>query len=378
LPLATPVSFEAVSTFGGAARRYTRQRLYDDEDARQHTARGTARVRVPRARRGVDGDAATAFADDPYAEAGYKPLEHTDAEIDQFRADLTSDTFRRLIDRRRHADARRLPAAPTRAVRAVYQRRAAILEAMAASTNAHASLFSLDYAAAVPDEFVREFTSTTEIECVRATLAPALYVRDERARVHMHEMTWRRALADAGCVFKRAETRVLRGHMRTLAPLPPAEDGWYTHERVESEHAHYDARAGVTRLRVLVFQIQTAAASTAADDGASLELRRDSDLGYYVRLVAHLVGNDTRAERARASVCRHEPVASAPVADEDDWNVLCFRSFALLRHDTATTAAGGGGNGDDEDDDDADDDIFGRARATRDDGDDQRRRRARE
>lgn len=271
---------DASYTFAGERREVTRQAVVGGADVTEDDG-------------GDDGDI------DAYAETQYKQIDETPAAIDQFRADVQSAQFRSFIEP--------LPASVDAARRAILQRRAAILAAMEASSLTQSSLFSLSYAACVPDEYVREFLDSTEVSCVCAALVPALLVRRERYRLHVEEQVWRRAMADAGAVFKRAETRTLKGHLRALTPLPPAEGGWYTHERVESVHAHCVDDS--TTLRVLVFQIHTSAAATAVDDGSTLDARRESDAGYYVRLVLHLVEQYEREEH----------------------NVVCFRSFAFAR-----------------------------------------------
>jgi len=344
--MSRPVSYRESYTFGGETREYTRQRLYRaddvDFDARMHdedvsasaaTATATAAT-GRRRRRNHGGRRATPTPPpagddsvDPYAEANYTPLDERPEVIAQFRADLASSTFRSMIERRRHGGGNgddgggddTAPAAATSSheasVRAARQRSAAILAAMTRAASGQHSLFSLAYASCVPERYLREFLASTEVSCVAATLVPALLVRDERLRYHLEEEHWRRAMADAGAIFKGGETRVLDGHLRTLAPLPPAEAGWYTTARAESEHAHHDAASNTTPMRVLTFQIATLAAATALDDGAALDARRDSDTGYYVRLVFHLVAS-----------------GDGGGADDDKHNVVCFRSFHFARH----------------------------------------------
>lgn len=289
----------------------TRQRLYrfddGDFDAQMYNDTQPSRRRGKSKTPVVDNDS---LDEDPYAEAQYTPLEESPETIDQFRNDVTSTLFRSMVQSR----AAIAPEKQTRDRRfdvdISKQRQAQILAAMSDAANAHHSLFSIDYAACVPKQFLREFLASTEVSSVCAVLVPALFVRDERYRYHLEEEHWLRALADAGAFFKHAETLELDGHLRTLTPLPSAEAGWYTRLRVESEHAHYCTEKKSTTLRVLTFQIQTLAAATAVDDGTALEARRDSDMGYYVRVVAHLVERN----------------------DREAHNVLCFRSFHFSRH----------------------------------------------
>ena len=313
--MSRPVAFQQTVTFGGEQRQVTRQRLYrfddGDFDARMYNDAAAAGNQPSRRRRRNKSSASAADEDsdeDPYAEAQYTALDESPEIIDRFRNDVSSARFQNMVQAR--AVAQPLSTRPRTSEEVRKQRQAQILAAMADAADAEHSLFSIDYARCVPKAYLREFLASVEVSNVCAALVPALFVRDERYRYHLEEEHWMRALADAGGVFKSAETLVLDGHMRTLTPLPPAESGWYTRLRVESEHAHcVDDK---THMRVLTFQIQTLAAATAVDDGTLLEARRDSDMGYYVRVVAHLVDGDEQAEAAR--------------------NVLCFRSFHFSRH----------------------------------------------
>lgn len=298
-PFAEPVAFTEQTTFGGERRDVTRHRLYHGDETAFDADLVTEAATRARLRKDARGELID-DGDDPYAEANYVRVHETAAAIDQLRADVTSERFRTLVKSRSTV----LGTERTNAERLREQQRASMLAAMRA-TSIESSLFSLAYASCVPAEFRTEFLGAVEVRSVLGALVPTLMTRRESARYHLTEEHWRRALADVGGQFKRAETRVLAGHLRSFAPLPPAENGWYTHERVESEHAHYDAHTRTTTMRVLVFQIQTLAAATAVDDGVVLDKRRDSDAGYYVRLVFHVV-------------------------DED---VLCFRSFHFARRD---------------------------------------------
>jgi hypothetical protein len=285
-PMTRPKTFRESSTFGGEQRQYTRQRLYaletGDYDASMHAVT-------------ADDDE----DNDPYAEAQYTRNEETSDEIDQFRQDIVGDTFRALAERRVLDDT--AVQAPHLAVeRAARIRRAAILAAMGNATNAQHSYFSRDYAACVPPKYKREFLASVEVASILGVLLPALYAHDQ-TRAHTLETVWRRALADRGALFKRADTRRLEGHMRA-------------HATYESEqHAHYCRETDTTTLRLLTFQIQTNAAATAIDDGSELAGKRDADAGYYLRLVFHLV---------------EEAVGGEVVGGN---NVVCFRSFVFSR-----------------------------------------------
>jgi len=95
--------------------------------------------------------------------------------------------------------------------------------------------------------------------------------------------------------------------MRQHVPLPPAENGWYTEDQIDGEHAHYSEESDETVMRILTFQIETPAAST--EDAL---LRDPSDAaGYRVKVITHLVDEDCNDEQR---------------------NVLCFRTFHFSRY----------------------------------------------
>lgn len=262
--------------FGGMARHVTRQRLYAGDEA---TFNPDTIDHVPARRRDRTSD----FVDDgsdPYAESGYTHVAETPEAIDQWRADVTGPRFRELaaqravvVGNREYATAEQLAT----------QRRAAMLAAMDTTALSEQAFFSTDYAACVPKEFRHDFLAAIEVTSVCSALVPAMYTR-----YHLTEEAWRRSLEDMGARFKHARTHALRG------------------QHCHDDHAHYDAATNTTPMRVLTFQIATTAAATAVDDGQQLDRRRPSDVGYYVRLVAHVVAED----------------------------VVCFRSFHFARRDT--------------------------------------------
>ena len=304
--MSRPVSFADTWSFMGEERTFTRQRFYRYDDADFNAAMYDERTDEP------PPLSSSYYTIDSYGELA-EPVPETTANIDRFRSDVASDKFRSMLEERRIGDdaddgSLRPRSFPERLIR---QRRALMLEAMR-KTNAQMSLFSVNYAACVPPQFIREFLSSVEVSAILAALLPVLLVRDESLKYHLEEEHWRRIMADAGATYKRAETKTLAGHLRVLAPRPPGEQGWYTHEVVESSHAH--CKENKTVLRILVFQIYTSAAATRADDGTMREVENEADAGYYVRLIFHLVNESAATEK-----------------DAERHNVVCFRTFHFAR-----------------------------------------------
>lgn len=295
--MSAPVRFEEVCAFGGETRVITRERLYRYDDADFDAAMHEEPVAPP-----PDDEE---IVIDPYEESRYAPpVPETPEAQAQFRTDISSSTMKSIVA------SKRLNEPSTNIAPSIFAknlRKAAILRAMTDSIGEH-SIFSVDYASHVPKQYIREFFSSVEVTSVRSVLVPSLMIRKASARVHLEEEHWRRVMADVGATFRCAETIVYDGHLRTLVPLPPAENGWYTHDILECEHAHYESQT--TKMRILTFQIETTAAATTID-GHVVDARRESDNGYYVKLVLHLVTADSSNELH---------------------NVLCFRTFHFSRH----------------------------------------------
>jgi len=308
-----PKSFRAASNgFFGDERVYTRQRLYRHDDA-DFRAELHPTSRDPDAVRTADLD------EDPYAEAGYVGFEEKDAAKEQFRSDIADDRFLQMVQRNRitpttdetaktHsagnsiASYRELEQERKRELRV----RDEIVRAMERSER-QSSMFTVMYAACVPNEYVAEFLFGIEAGSVCRVLKPMLLIRANHLRYHMEESQLRRVLFDVGCQYEHGKTLELKGHMRQHVPLPPAENSWYTEDIVESEHAHFDERSETTTMRILTFQIETPAAST--EDA----LHHDSTdaAGYRVKVICHMVQ-------------QHR--------DKDALNVLCFRTFHFSRY----------------------------------------------
>ena len=307
-----PKSFAAASNgFFGDTRVYRRQRFYraDDSDlnAKFHSTLDEK----------VANDSLLPETEDPYEEGGYVAIEEKPAAIEQFRSDLTDARFRSTIERNRNTvvdpdggdggdeitEAMRIrQEAREREART----RTEIIRAMERAQRQQ-SLFTVDYARCVPPEFIKEFLFGLEAATVCQALVPMLLVRQDELRYHLEEGQLRRVLFDVGCHFERGDTIVLKGHMRDHVPLPPAENGWYTEDVVESEHAHPTPDDDTTVMRVLIFQIPTAAADA---EGAQLQEVSDA-AGYRVKVVCHMV-------------TQH--------AKQDIYNVLCFRTFYFSRY----------------------------------------------
>jgi len=325
-----PRSFLNKNEFYGEERTYTRQRLYRKDDGDFNAALHAEpldKVRAGIRQKLSDLD------EDPYAEAGYVGIEETDAAKDQFRSDVAHPRFRNRLNAMRSipgpaladntlyeassaadaaaaAKATSTVVASVRELRLAREReartRAEIIRAMERSQTQR-SLFTVDYARCVPEEYAREFLSGLEASTVCDALVPMLNTRTDRLRYHMEEGQLRRVMFDVGTHFERGENIELLGHLRDHAPLPPQENGWYTPELLRSEHVHYDADANTTSIRVLNFLIPTSAA-----DADGRELLEVSDAaGYRVKVVCHLVEPDTAHE---------------------EYNVLCFRTFYFSRY----------------------------------------------
>lgn len=311
---ATSVRFgDAETSFFGQQRTVTRQYLPYDATANA-TLDGTSNEPAPLVDDADDGGVHRGRRHqsvDPYAEAGYSALRERPEAADQARADLRSDAFAQLVEQR-HVDASagtdtgvRAREAAMRA--AAQRRRAEVLAALRSAVAVKRPLLSIDYMAQVPAALAAEFASIIEVRAVRAALLPALFAVDEGARAHVEEMRWIRALFECGGKLVEKRTHVLAGHLRELAPAPPDDGGWYTRERLASEHAHHEPLTNTTPLRLLTFHVRSDAPSlTNADEAAAA--RADAERGFYVRLVAHLLPGSTDAEP-----------------------LLCMRTFAFLR-----------------------------------------------
>lgn len=313
--MARPRSYKAGSNgFFGDERVYTRQRFYRRDD-------GDLRAEAHETSREVEQDLSK-FDEDPYEEGGYVGFDEANVAKDQFKSDVADDRFLTMIRRNRRMpdeadDEQAVHQRPSGDAIASYdelhrarQREARvrdeIIRAMERSQR-QASLFTVNYAACVPPEYVAEFLFGIEAGSVVQALKPMLLIRKDRLRYHMEEGQMRRVMYDVGCHFERGETRVLQGHLRQHVPLPPEENGWYSDELLESEHAHFDEQAGTTTMRVLTFQIDNPGA--ASEDA----LKKDASdaAGYRVKIVTHLVK-------------QHK--------DRDVLNVLCFRTFHFSRY----------------------------------------------
>jgi len=297
-----PKAFAAASNgFFGDTRVYRRQKYYraDDSDlnAKFHST--------------LEEKIAKDLSEDPYEEGGYVGLEEKPEAIEQFRSDLADSRFMATIEHNRGAapiddeitvSMRIRQEAQAREMRT----RTEIIRAMERSQRQQ-SLFTIDYARCVPPEFIKEFLFGLEAATICQALVPMLLVRQDDLRYHMEEGQLRRVLFDVGCHFERGDTIVLKGHMRDHVPSPPAENGWYTEDVVESEHAHPTTDDDTTIMRVLIFQIPTAAAGT---EDAQLQEVSDA-AGYRVKVVCHMVTQDKA---------------------KDIHNVLCFRTFYFSRY----------------------------------------------
>jgi len=326
-PMSRPKTFTATTPserlFYGAERTYTRQRLYRrdeaDFDPNMH-AEPIEKVRAGIVQKLSELD------EDPYMEAGYIGVDEMPANIEQFRSDLLNPHFLHRVrtnravpellfggeDRVVTTDDEPTNAiiASIRELRLARERegrtRSEIIRAMERA-HTQRSLFTVDYARCVPDMYVQEFLSGLEANTVCAALVPMLYVRSDSCRYHMEEGQLRRVLFSVGTHFEHGEYVLLPGHMRAHVPLPPAENSWYDDDTLESEHAHYNEDDDTTEMRVLTFQIPTA----AADADGRILLEQSDAAGYRVKVVCHLV------ERA---------------ADREELNVVCFRTFHFSRY----------------------------------------------
>jgi hypothetical protein len=275
-------------------RTYTRQTLYDDDDnydAEDEARCGTSGGAVPAT---IVASDENAVVDDPYAEALWALVDETSEAIDQFRSDITSSTFQRLVNNRHEQSTTAAVTTPSRmltiidSAREVRERHETILRAMDEATKTR-SLLSLDAFAYVPDQHVREFAR--EASAFVGALMPLMFVEYECNRVHRSERAWSRLMTALGAILVSSHTETLRGHLHDLLH---ADEPGYTVAARHGEHAHYSALEKSTVLRVLSFRVP------------SLSLNGIDDGGYYIMLVCHVV-------------------------DDNDDDCLCFRTCYFAR-----------------------------------------------
>lgn len=297
----------ASGTFGGEPRAYTRHVWYRgdeaDFDADMHP--------LTEARSAADLDV------DAFAEGRHSDIFEDPGSIAQFRQDVHSARMQAMVkdrwlgaggastiggsvvpseasdaaavhDRFRRRTADELAADQVRM-------RAEVMRAME-DARQQTSLFDTNYARCIPANIVHAFLRTPETEDVCAALVPMLLRQttlNGAVAGHATEQQMRRIMLQTGCTFASAETRTLPGHIARHAP-PAQQDDTLYRGAYHGPHAHHNADADTTTVRILVFNVPP-----------------DQ---YQVRLVCLVVGHSTNAAE-----------------------LLCFRTFQFLRSQTAKT-----------------------------------------
>jgi len=244
----------ASGTFGGEARTYTRHVWYRgdeaDFDADMHP--------LTEARSAADLDV------DAFAEGRHSDIFEDPGSIAQFRQDVHSARMQAMVKDRwlghagdadaMHERFRRRTADELAADQV--RTRAEVLRAIE-DARQQTSLFDTNYARCVPANLVDAFLRTPETEDVCAALVPMLLRQttlNGAVAGHATEQQLRRIMLHTGCTFASAETRTLTGHVARHAP-PPGQDDTLYRGAYHGPHAHHNADADTTTVRLLVFNV---------------------------------------------------------------------------------------------------------------------------
>lgn len=252
-------------------RTYTRDVWYasehDDYDA------DALDEPLERARAGPTASFETVWGYDAYEESAYRPMVAENAEtLAQVRADVASAPIASALERRR---IRAAPAAATELPPPAPLRvRDEILASLGERTSRE-TLFSTDFAAAVPSNHRREFLASLEIDSLLAVLATHLYTVVAGGYVHSREPAIIRELSAVGARFQSAESLTLDAPPSLLPTDARA---------LHRAHVH----ANRCRLRLLYFG--TAVPKTPTD---AMPPPAAAALGYRVRIVYQVVDDDT-------------------------------------------------------------------------------------
>ena len=289
---------------------------------------------------------------DAYAEAGYTPMPLDPSQISQLHSDVARLNVPNIVDestmRSRNLDTGAFDRAAAAAAVSAAERRAAHIQIERAlrAAEQQSSLFSLDYARAVPDALIDTFLASKELQAIVSELAP-LFVLPEETRPHTTLAYMQRLLGGAGCKFVESKRVILVGAMRDHISSDSDEDLLYTTlGAYDSEHAHYDASSNSTTLVIATFcciglYIDAAATTTNVttinkdddnnddeddDDDDTSNDDFDTTMGVQGEEATPSTNDESDSQFYRVDLVFHL-VAASDEQQTSNGDVLCLRTF---------------------------------------------------